>query len=38
VVVTAHSGIDWAEVVEHSRLVVDLRNAVPDGDGKVWRL
>ena len=38
VVVTAHSGIDWAGVVEHSRLVVDLRNAVPDVDGKVWRL
>ena len=38
VVVTAHSGIDWAEVVEHSRLVVDLRNAVPDADAKVWRL
>ncbi len=38
VVVTAHSGIDWAEVVEHSRLVVDLRNAVPDVDAKVWRL
>ena len=38
VVVTAHDGIDWAELAERSRLVVDLRNAVPDTDGKVWRL
>ncbi len=37
VVVTDHDGIDWAGIVEHSPLVVDLRNAVPD-DPKVWRL
>jgi UDP-N-acetyl-D-glucosamine dehydrogenase len=41
VVVTAHTDIDYAEVVERSQLVVDLRNAtagVPDPDGKIWKL
>lgn len=38
VVVTAHSGIDWAEVAAEAPLVVDLRNVVPERDGKVWRL
>ena len=37
VVVTDHDGIDWAGIVEHAPLVVDLRNTVPD-DPKVWRL
>ncbi len=37
VVVTAHSGIDWAHMAEESDLVVDLRNAVPRGDN-VWTL
>ena len=30
VVVTDHSSMDWARVVEHSRLVVDTRNATRD--------
>jgi UDP-N-acetyl-D-glucosamine dehydrogenase len=38
VVVTAHSSIDYAALAEGSSLVVDLRNVVPDTDGKVWRL
>ncbi len=37
VVVTAHSGIDWANVAVRSPLVVDFRNAVPRGDN-VWTL
>jgi len=38
VVVTAHSGIDWDAVATRAPLVVDLRNVVPERDGKVWRL
>ncbi len=38
VVVTAHDGIDWEMVAAESPLVVDLRNVVPDADGKVWTL
>jgi UDP-N-acetyl-D-glucosamine dehydrogenase len=38
VVVTAHSGIDWSEVAAEAPLVVDLRNVVPEHNGKVWRL
>ena len=38
VVVTAHDGIDWEMVAAESPLVVDLRNVVPDTDGKVWTL
>jgi UDP-N-acetyl-D-glucosamine dehydrogenase len=38
VVVTAHDGVDWAMVAREAPLVVDLRNVVPDDDGKVWRL
>ena len=38
VVVTAHDGIDWEMVAAESPLVVDLRNVVPEADGKVWTL
>ncbi len=38
VVVTPHDGIDWEMVAEEASLVVDLRNVVPDTDGKVWKL
>jgi len=41
VVVTAHSGIDYEDLVEQARLVVDLRNATGSngtGNGKVWKL
>jgi len=40
IVVTAHSTVDYAEVVDKAQLVVDLRNATAglDGDGKVWKL
>ena len=41
VIVTAHSGIDYDEIVERAPLVVDLRNATgPNGthNGKVWKL
>jgi UDP-N-acetyl-D-mannosaminuronate dehydrogenase len=40
IVVTAHSGIDYAEVVSKAQLVVDLRNATAglDGGAKVWKL
>lgn len=38
VVVTAHSEVDWDDVATRAPLVVDLRNVVPQRDGKVWRL
>jgi UDP-N-acetyl-D-glucosamine dehydrogenase len=40
VIVTAHSGIDYGEVVRRARLVVDFRNATKghEVDGKVWKL
>ena len=41
VIVTAHSGIDYDELVENAPLVVDLRNATGkngSGNGKVWKL
>ena len=41
VIVTAHSGIDYDELVEQAPLVVDLRNATGSNgtsDGKVWKL
>ncbi|HEU5066316.1 MAG TPA: nucleotide sugar dehydrogenase [Gaiellaceae bacterium] len=41
VIVTAHSGIDYEELVDKAPLVVDLRNATgPNGtaNGKVWKL
>src|SRR3954468_2938263 len=37
-IVTAHSGIDYAEIAERAKLVLDFRNVVPDGDGRVERL
>ena len=37
-VVTAHSGIDYAALAERAKLVLDFRNVVPDGDGRVERL
>jgi UDP-N-acetyl-D-glucosamine dehydrogenase len=41
VIVTAHSAIDYEQVVEDAPLVVDLRNATGRNgrvDGKVWKL
>jgi UDP-N-acetyl-D-glucosamine dehydrogenase len=40
VIVTAHTGIDYEEIVRKAQLVVDFRNATAglDGDGKVWKL
>jgi UDP-N-acetyl-D-glucosamine dehydrogenase len=41
VIVTAHSAIDYEQVVEQALLVVDLRNATGRNgrvDGKVWKL
>jgi UDP-N-acetyl-D-glucosamine dehydrogenase len=41
VIVTAHSGIDYDELVEQAPLVVDLRNATGKNgtaNGKVWKL
>ena len=40
-IVTAHSAVDYADVVERARLVVDFRNAtrgVAADGGKVWKL
>jgi UDP-N-acetyl-D-glucosamine dehydrogenase len=40
IIVTAHSNVDYREVVEKAQLVIDLRNAtagIPGGD-KVWKL
>jgi UDP-N-acetyl-D-glucosamine dehydrogenase len=41
VIVTAHSSVDYAALVERASLVVDFRNATADlatEDGKVWKL
>jgi UDP-N-acetyl-D-glucosamine dehydrogenase len=41
VIVTAHSAIDYDELIERAPLVVDLRNATGrngSGNGKVWKL
>jgi UDP-N-acetyl-D-glucosamine dehydrogenase len=41
VIVTAHSAIDYGDLVERARVVVDLRNATGrngTGNGKVWKL
>ena len=41
VIVTAHSAIDYEQVIEQAPLVVDLRNATGRNgrvDGKVWKL
>ena len=40
VIVTAHTAIDYREVVEKAQLVIDLRNATAGipGCGKVWKL
>jgi UDP-N-acetyl-D-glucosamine dehydrogenase len=41
VIVTAHTGIDYDDLIERAQLVVDLRNATgPNGteNGKVWKL
>ena len=41
VIVTAHTAIDYDELVERAQLVVDLRNATGrngTGNGKVWKL
>ena len=39
-IVTAHSSIDYREVVRHAQLVVDFRNATAGiaNDGNVWKL
>jgi UDP-N-acetyl-D-glucosamine dehydrogenase len=40
-IVTAHSGIDYDELTERARLVVDFRNATGENgsqDGRVWKL
>ncbi len=41
VIVTAHSSIDYEDLVERAQIVVDLRNATGrngTGNGKVWKL
>ena len=41
VIVTAHSSIDYTDLVERAQVVVDLRNATGrngTGNGKVWKL
>jgi UDP-N-acetyl-D-glucosamine dehydrogenase len=41
VIVTAHSSIDYADLVERAQVIVDLRNATGrngTGNGKVWKL
>jgi UDP-N-acetyl-D-glucosamine dehydrogenase len=39
-IVTAHSGIDYADVVHRGKVIVDFRNATKgvEVDGKVWKL
>ena len=40
VIVTAHSSIDYADVVKRGKVIVDFRNATKGAevDGKVWKL
>jgi len=41
VIVTAHTSIDYDDLVGRAQLVVDLRNATGrngSGNGKVWKL
>jgi UDP-N-acetyl-D-glucosamine dehydrogenase len=40
VIVTAHSTIDYADVVKRGKVIVDFRNATKGAevDGKVWKL
>lgn len=39
VVVTDHAAFDWDWIQAQASLIVDTRNALPDGgDGRVWRL
>jgi UDP-N-acetyl-D-glucosamine dehydrogenase len=40
VIVTAHSSIDYGDVVRRASVVVDFRNATKghEADGKVWKL
>ena len=40
VIVTAHSGIDYGDVVRRGKVIVDFRNATKGAemDGKVWKL
>ena len=38
VITTKHSAIDYARVVEKSKLVVDLQNAIKDASDKVYKL
>jgi UDP-N-acetyl-D-glucosamine dehydrogenase len=40
VIVTAHSGIDYGDVVRRGQVIVDFRNATKgvEVDGKVWKL
>jgi len=40
VIVTAHSAIDYADVVRRGKVIVDFRNATKghEVDGKVWKL
>jgi UDP-N-acetyl-D-glucosamine dehydrogenase len=39
-IVTAHSAVDYADVVRRAPIVVDFRNATDglDGEGRVWKL
>jgi UDP-N-acetyl-D-glucosamine dehydrogenase len=39
-IVTAHSGIDYGDVVRRGKVIVDFRNATKgvEVDGKVWKL
>jgi hypothetical protein len=38
--VTAHSSLDYGDVIRRSQLVVDFRNATKghEAEGKVWKL
>jgi UDP-N-acetyl-D-glucosamine dehydrogenase len=41
IIVTAHSAIDYDDLIERAQIVVDLRNATGrngTGNGKVWKL
>ena len=40
VIVTAHSSIDYGDVVRRGKVIVDFRNATKghEVDGKVWKL
>jgi UDP-N-acetyl-D-glucosamine dehydrogenase len=37
VISTNHKKIDYSDVARHARLIVDMRNAIPDGGANIYK-